>query len=125
MASHVGQQVGNMLTCPSYCLPQLTKKQANAFGAFFAKAGTSPVNEIKPTPSYSTPSSSGIRNTADTKSDYATHFKPFFVRNGVEVAPINMFRLKRDKGKQVQEVDEMDIDKEWTVAGEARTITVR
>lgn len=111
-----------------YRFAQAAKQQKNVFGAWLMKAGTSPV-EVIPKPSSagasvaqppSSRASSSDRsslppasmntdkfNKSSTK-DYFSTFKPFFVRAGVEVAPINRFSASSSKVKL--ESDDMEVD---------------
>lgn len=107
---------------------QAKKQQKNLFGAWLAKAGTSPVEAVnKPTSTSSharqaSSSSSSERGSlpptagfepkkeARTSKDYYSTFKPFFVRAGVEVAPVNRFTVKKNNVKTEDEQETMDLD---------------
>lgn len=103
-----------------------------------AKAGTSPVEALnKPgnTSSHNRhvssssssergslpPASLAEQKRSDRPSkDYYSTFKPFYVRAGVEVAPINRFLSKNDRVKQ-EKVEGMDIEMESELSNAGRS----
>lgn len=100
---------------------QAKKQQKNAFGAWLAKAGTSPVEVLnKPGSvsshnrqmSSSSSSEAGSMPPVEQKKgdrvsrDYYSTFRPFYVRAGVEVAPVNRFLATKSNNVKKEETDD-------------------
>lgn len=123
-------------------LLQAKKAQRNVFGAWLAKAGTSPVEVLNnPTASSShsqhasssstsergslPPAAAAVAEQSKTRPsrDYYSTFRPFFVRAGVEVAPYNRFANAKGTAKK-EEADDMGLEgtKEVTPKGSSDSI---